>query len=377
MEVFITNELYILFETVELLRAFVNGTAPEELTMEGEFCLSPQEVAALMEDACGDVDPADAWVQYFFKEFPILDDSNQKTCLASCMSYSIFNVRMLETGLEQQLAFVVEKWNQLRRSGYRFSGVNRFGIGIDPAPSQEPVRLADELKQLPLASEHYLLLHEVFSDLAFSVERLLPILRPVAERLSTLLRPYARRAALLTERWFRFLKDREMLRAFLLHRSGTTEEAIDQVYLALRYLHCRYAVGTAAPEDHSVGFHLGVGVRPTLTPGYQEGTKASREREFAAFKLLGDKGRQDIIRLLSQESMTIQEVANRLEINSGTVFRNINSLFNAELLMRENHGGRFLYRARLAYIETIFDHMLMFFRKEAIPGEEQEPDGGC
>lgn len=48
MEVFVTNQPYILYETVELLRAFVNETDPEELTMEGEFCLTPQEVGELM-----------------------------------------------------------------------------------------------------------------------------------------------------------------------------------------------------------------------------------------------------------------------------------------------------------------------------------------
>ena len=62
--------------------------------------------------------------------------------------------------------------------------------------------------------------------------------------------------------------------------------------------------------------------------------------------------------------MTMQEVANRLEINSGTVFRNINSLINAELLIRENHGGRFLYRAKLSYIQAIFDHMMEYFQDE-------------
>ena len=92
MEVFVTNQPYILYETVELLRAFVNETDPEELTMEGEFCLTPQEVGELMASACEGVDPEDKWVRHFFLEFPILDDSNQRICLASCIAYSSFNI---------------------------------------------------------------------------------------------------------------------------------------------------------------------------------------------------------------------------------------------------------------------------------------------
>lgn len=371
MEVFVTNQPYILYETVELLRVFVNRTDPEDLTMEGEFCLAPQEVKELMASACETVDPEDQWVRHFFQEFPILDDSNQKTCLASCIAYSSFNVRMQESVLDQQLAFVVDQWNLIRRSGYHINAVNRFGIGIDSAPSKGPVRLAEELKRLPLTPDFYLLLHEAFSDLEFSTAQLLRVIRPVAERLSSLLRPYVRRAAVLAERWSHFFQDRKMLYEFLKNRTGAVEEdSIDRVYLVLRYLHSRYAVGTNSPEEHVFGFHVGVGVKLTLTSSYQEKTAASLDREAAAFKLLGDKGRRDIIRLLGKKAMTMQEVANQLEINSGTVFRNINSLYNAELLIRENHGGHFLYRSKLSYIQAIFDHMMEYFQDEAQPDNE-------
>ena len=90
MEVFVTNQPYMLYETVELLRAFVNETDPEELTMEGEFCLAPQEVRDVMAAACQGVDPEDKWVRHFFLEYPILDDSDQSTCLASCSSWPLW-----------------------------------------------------------------------------------------------------------------------------------------------------------------------------------------------------------------------------------------------------------------------------------------------
>ena len=241
MEVFVTNQPYMLYETVELLRAFVNETDPEELTMEGEFCLAPQEVRDVMAAACQGVDPEDKWVRHFFLEYPILDDSDQSTCLASCIAYSIFNISMKETTLEQQLAFVVNQWNVYRRTGYHISAVDRFGIDIDLMPTQEPVRLSDELKRLPLSSDFYFLVHEAFSDLDFSAAQLLRVIRPVAERLLALLRPYVRRAAALAERWSHFFQNREMLYELLRSRAGVVEEDfIDRVYLVLRYLHSRY-----------------------------------------------------------------------------------------------------------------------------------------
>ena len=64
------------------------------------------------------------------------------------------------------------------------------------------------------------------------------------------------------------------------------------------------------------------------------------DRELTAFKLLGDKSRRDIIRLIHKNAMTIQEISNHLGMNSGTVFRNINALCNAELLIQERRGER-------------------------------------
>ena len=73
---------------------------------------------------------------------------------------------------------------------------------------------------------------------------------------------------------------------------------------------------------------MGVGVDLILTDEDQVRSATSLDLEAAAFKLLGDKGRRDIIRVLRKEAMTMQEVAHRLKVNSGTVFRNINSLYN-------------------------------------------------
>ena len=43
MKVFVTNQPYMLYETVEVLRRYVNGDTPEDLSTEEPFCLSPQE----------------------------------------------------------------------------------------------------------------------------------------------------------------------------------------------------------------------------------------------------------------------------------------------------------------------------------------------
>lgn len=365
MQVFITNRPYMLYETVELLRAFVNGLPPSELTMEGEFCLTEQQVTEVMAAACQGLDPQDPWLRHFFLEYPILDDSGQTICLASCMAYSMFSVTMQEPDIAAQLQHVVEDWQRVRHKGYRFNSINRFGVGVDTDQGDGPVRLSAELKRLPIPEDFRLLLHETFSDMAYSAGELERILTPVACRLEQLLEPYVRRAQDLTEQWREFFRDREALLEFLRRRTGTLEQnTIDRVYITLRYFHARYSVGILSDDETVFGFHLGVGTKVTMQQAYEEGTESSLRREFAAFKLLADPGRREIIRLLNQEALTVYEVAQRLGMNSGSAFRSINSMFNAELLLRENRDGKFFYRAKLAYIQSIFDHMMAHFRGE-------------
>ncbi len=359
MQVFITNRPYLLYETVELLRAFVNALPPSELTMEGEYCLTERQVTDVMASACQGLDPKDPWLRHFFQEYPILDDSGQTVCLASCIVYSMFDVTMQPDGIAAQMRRAVEDWQSARHQGYRFNSINRFGIGIDPEPERGPVRLAAELKKLPVPEDLRLLLHETLSDFAYSTGELERILTPVAQRLEPLLEPYVRRAQALAEQWRAFLRDREALLEFLRRRTGTLEQdTIDRVNISLRYLHSRYSAGVLSEDEKTFGFHLGVGTKVTMAQAYEEGSKSSLQRELAAFKLLGDPSRQEIIRLLSREPLTMYDVTQRLGMNPGSVFRSINSMFNAELLLRESREGKFYYQAKLPYIRSIFDHVL-------------------
>ncbi len=62
-----------------------------------------------------------------------------------------------------------------------------------------------------------------------------------------------------------------MLNDFLLRRIGRiAEESFDQMYLVLRYLGSLLCPGTYSEEERIVGFHMGVGVKLTLSNAYEE-----------------------------------------------------------------------------------------------------------
>ena len=87
MRMNVGREPCILYETVELLYAYINGISADRLTMDRVFCIPAPEIARLMGAACAGVDRQDPDFRRFFARRPILDEHSQFTCLAFCMVY--------------------------------------------------------------------------------------------------------------------------------------------------------------------------------------------------------------------------------------------------------------------------------------------------
>ena len=88
MELRIEREPCMLYETVELLYAFVNDIPAERLTAKGTYCIPEGELAGIMGAVCANLDPQDPDLHRYFARRPILDEPNQYTCLAFCMVYA-------------------------------------------------------------------------------------------------------------------------------------------------------------------------------------------------------------------------------------------------------------------------------------------------
>ncbi len=66
-----------------------------------------------------------------------------------------------------------------------------------------------------------------------------------------------------------------------------------------------------------------------------------------------------MLRLMRDEPMSGQELAQALDLNSGTVSRDLNSLNNARLLLvGSSTGARLKYRTNLAAVRQIFGAVL-------------------
>lgn len=66
----------------------------------------------------------------------------------------------------------------------------------------------------------------------------------------------------------------------------------------------------------------------------------------------------EMLRLMMERPMSGQELAQKLNLNSGSVFRDLNSLYNARLLLQESNGGRNYYRTNMSTIRQITEHLV-------------------
>ncbi len=353
------QEPCILYETIELLYAYINGIPAERLTKDAPYCIPASEVTRIMGEACAGIDAQDPDFCRFFVRHAILDEHSQFTCLASCMVYWFIHLDV--TDMTAQMDCMCANWERIRRQPFAIKAITRFALDIETLPGGRIVSLAEELKKLPVAEDFFLVLLETFSDYTYQMTRLRDLIWPTAQRLQGLLEPFVAQAEPLRETWNRFFEETSA-EDFVVKRTGTIpERPFDQAGITLRYLGARYAAGHLDPEKNSFFMHMGVGVRPALQQVYELG--GLNERELSSLRLLGDKGRSEMVQALMGKTMSMQELATHLGLNPGTVFRNLNSLTNAELLTKEIRGDRYYYRTNFPFIQAIFQHVLDFYQK--------------
>ena len=87
-----TAQPHMLYETVELLYAYVNGIPARMLTQSGPYCLPVDAVQNMLEVACADVPRDDPAVQYYFGKYLLSQEPERATCIARNLTYNVMEV---------------------------------------------------------------------------------------------------------------------------------------------------------------------------------------------------------------------------------------------------------------------------------------------
>ena len=202
LEVQIYREPCWLLEAAELVYGLVNRIPAGKLTVPGQYCIPPDELRKIQEEACAGLDLEDELLRLYFRGTALEGVSGRKFCLGCALLYVSFDLAHPEP--EEMTRCLKETWYKLRREQYRISGINMFSLGLERAKEPSFQTLAEEIGDLPVPVKLRMQILEVFSAYDVHLDRVVALLRPVAEALPALLRPWVERAAPLVKQWEEF-----------------------------------------------------------------------------------------------------------------------------------------------------------------------------
>ena len=187
------------------------------------------------------------------------------------------------------------------------------------------------------------------------------LLRPSAAVLPDYMAPWTRQIPALAEQWDTFFQGNSA-QEFFLQRARIQSGEFQELRLAFRFFSPYGSPGIFLGEKGRLLFHMGVNMQPGLGNAGQ--AQAPEEWELTALRLMANGSRMEMLHAMAERPMSGQELAQKLNLNSGSVFRDLNSLYNARLLLMESTGGRNCYRTNLPVVRNMMERMLNYLQNQ-------------
>lgn len=358
MEFQVHRQPCVLLEAAELVYSYVNQVPAEQMTEDAEYCIPAQDIETIRQAVCGPLDLDDAELQFYFKGVPVDGKEPHLSCLACCMVYSTMNLGC--GGVEETVHSLKNGWF-LQDRPFRVGGINGISINLTAADPDEFTTLSKEISRLPVPHAYQLQLVEAFSAFTWHLDRLLAYLRPAAERLAPLLAPWVERAMPRAAQWEQYLQGPSAMQT-MLRKTGLKQPEIHRLELALRYFFPFSGPGEYQSLGSHLSLHMGVGVEPGKDA--PQAADFLRDWEFTALRLLSHPDRARMLRAMTNQAMSVQELSQSLGLNPGSVFRDLNNLCNVGLLTQEVIAGRVCYRTDSAAVDRLTKHLLSYLCQE-------------
>lgn len=80
------------------------------------------------------------------------------------------------------------------------------------------------------------------------------------------------------------------------------------------------------------------------------------------FKALADPTRREILRMLSEKSLTAGDIADAFNISKPSISHHLNILKNAELISGERDGQNIIYSLNSSVMQEVVNELLTLFR---------------
>ncbi len=360
MNIQVTEKPNMLLEAVELLLAYINRIPPEELTAQQEYCLSVEAVREIMDVACAGISRDDPAYHYYFVMHPLPNDASSSTCIARNLAYMV--TLQYSGALKETCEMLKLYWHRELNGKTTVTTVGTFSPWFEP---QDPaLTLMDSISCLNMDEDYNRKLREQLSDYDAAIDRLHDLVKPVVEKMEAFLTPWVMQAAERAQHWRQALSEPGAEERFLRLLSVQNTEKIDRIGIQLRYLDPYSAAGTIVDTESDqwetrerfVFSHTGLFIHPEG----EQNPELFHSWEFRAMRLLGSPVRLRMLHTLWDNPMSSRELAKTLNLNLGTLCRDMNSLYECKLLILESGDARRRYRTNRETMEHLAKHLARF-----------------
>lgn len=345
----INTQPNLLLEAARLVCACVNGIEPQYLTAEEPSCIPVTEVAKMMETVCVDLDLNSSRVKFYFRGFAMPEGSEKEPACVACTLLGTYrngdnsDIQQVRQGLH----------NSYLGSGkpYKMNTLGLYGFGYTPCDEYSPI--SEELDSLSVPDGLRLRMVEILTAYHFHVDQLCDLLEPLAERLRPLLEPWVRNAQPQIEGWHLALHDEDKRKQFLSRFCGKMD-GLERIVLSPRMFYpaaCNAAYSTVNGLFCMVGIGFQIGL-PELDP--------VSPQVLTALRHLSSADRVKMLRIMAGRPVGPREIARKLDVNPGTVFRDLNGMHQAHLLTIVMEGSNRTYKTNLEFLRKVVQNLIEF-----------------
>ena len=354
---------FMLFETVSMLYYYVNkidlrnglnrGKLAKGNPVTEEINRRAGWIQEIIFKVCKGLNMADPTVQRYFSQ---VEGETCDACLAYYMT-ALINMTLLHSDYWENVEEVKTRWREVREQGLRIDPQSTGTIHFIPDP-EGTTDLFDQVKALNLPPEFRLELYDVLRDFENKLTELAKWMEPYARHLEECLRevPWLWEEVLAhCEGEFAKVAPLDFVASSI--GKARVECAAEHTLVGVSLIAANtIAFGISDADDGKNHNVLLVGSSFVVN-----GVLTMRLRDLdhlgAGMKCFSDRKRLSILQLLSKEPGYGLELAERLGMDSGNMFRTLAQLHQYGFLQQEREGMKNYYRADRKAVHDFFQQV--------------------
>ena len=355
-------------EAVYLLYYFVNEISYEEDYTricksycrkgdeeEEEMLRRIREMTRVSRVVTAGLDRDDPRLCHYFEKLPGTD-RRAECCLAQVMLVSI---PLDCSNVDAFASQLLDAYTRMLQEGLKINDLNGMGLVVERQDAREEAEpLMVQLERLPCSIEGKWHILRALTEFESHLKELTELIRPVAVRLQTEMSALQAMSAEPFARWEAYFQDHtvddfqnEMFNTTFLFAE---DDVPHEIWLGIWHFNPFGTWSEWTPTSDQMVRVAYLGANISFRFAIHQKVRPDAEAMGGMLRALGGKDKLEILRRCAEHPYSAAKLAAEMNVNSGTVSRNLYGLFKLGYLETKGDGERVNYSTRLDNLEQMF-----------------------